>query len=850
MDGRLQENLSLKQQDYIAPFLWLHGENDELIVKEIDRIHESGIRSICIESRTHEDFAGDGWWSDVELILKECEKRQMHLWILDDKHFPSGYANGIFEEKYKDLQAWGITEAHVDVAGPVNEGSVMCDTWLTSPEDEFVAILACKHVPNSDSLTGEVIDITDGISDGMVYFNLPEGMWRIVFLIKTRSGIASYCRAFCDMLNPKTIDLFIEEVYESHYQHFAPYFGNTLRGFFSDEPGFKNDSAHSNILPTGVAFAHYPWRDGLIDALTNELGEDAKKMLPGIWFSFDNGYTEKIRWAYMDTITKEYKHNFCDKIGGWCRKHGVEYIGHVIEDNNAHAKTNYGTGHYFRALEGQDMSGIDVVLHQILPGLTECSSAGAVSYRHMNQEFFHYYLGKLASSLAHMDPLKKGRAMCEIFGAYGWAEGTKVMKYLMDHMLVRGVNYFVPHAFSPKPHDPDCPPNFYDTGENPEYRYFLHQMNYLNRMCHILSDGVHVPTCAILYDAEAQWINGDYLPLEKVGKALYDNLLDYDIIPADYLDRIDENGKLNNEAYPLILVPYSSHLPQEVLDKLSTLKTKVLFVTDEPCKTVKGFEAVCLNDLPCLLTGQGLRDISSECDNKFLRYYHCVRNGAQFYMLSNEDTACTINTTLKLSAFAGGDYIEYDAFENTAVRRNSKNGDVSICLPPYNSVVLIFGEVSFDGVDADKEKVFVSEEKLNISFDISIAKENDKDFRYYKTTDKLSSLTGKDGLPHFSGHAKYKGSFSVKKESGYVLDLGNVGEIAELDINGKALGVKLIPPYVFDISSAVRPGSNEITVTTTSHSGYEKRDGFSRYMLFEPSGLLGPITLKSYKNNR
>ena len=87
----------------------------------------------------------------------------------------------------------------------------------------------------------------------------------------------------------------------------------------------------------------------------------------------------------------------------------------------------------------------------------------------MENEFFHYYLGKLASSLAHIDEKKKGRAMCEIFGAYGWAEGTKIMKYLMDHMLVRGINYYVPHAFSPKPNDTDCSPNFYDTGKNPPY---------------------------------------------------------------------------------------------------------------------------------------------------------------------------------------------------------------------------------------------------------------------------------------------------------------------------------------------------------------------------------------------
>ena len=33
MDLRLQDNLQGKQQDYIAPFLWLHDEDDELIIR-------------------------------------------------------------------------------------------------------------------------------------------------------------------------------------------------------------------------------------------------------------------------------------------------------------------------------------------------------------------------------------------------------------------------------------------------------------------------------------------------------------------------------------------------------------------------------------------------------------------------------------------------------------------------------------------------------------------------------------------------------------------------------------------------------------------------------------------------
>ena len=110
------------------------------------------------------------------------------------------------------------------------------------------------------------------------------------------------------------------------------------------------------------------------------------------------------------------------------------------------------------------MAGIDVVLHQIIPGLAEYINAASVGYQIADPEFFHYTLAKLGASHAHLQGLKQGRAMCEIYGAYGWAEGLKTMKWLTDHMLVRGINFFVPHAFSPKFPDPDCPPYFMAAG--------------------------------------------------------------------------------------------------------------------------------------------------------------------------------------------------------------------------------------------------------------------------------------------------------------------------------------------------------------------------------------------------
>src|SRR5699024_5741393 len=125
--------------------------------------------------------------------------------------------------------------------------------------------------------------------------------------------------------------------------------------------------------------------------------------------------------------------NFTKVLSDWCHEHDVEYIGHLIEDNGSHTRLGYGAGHYFRALDAEDMAGIDVVLNQIMPGMDNTWFKSMTSSG-WDGEFFHYGLAKMGASLGHLDPKKHGRVMSEVFGAYGWSEGLTLMKFIADHM--------------------------------------------------------------------------------------------------------------------------------------------------------------------------------------------------------------------------------------------------------------------------------------------------------------------------------------------------------------------------------------------------------------------------------
>lgn len=110
MNKRLEEIQHGECGSHILPFLWMKGEDNLTIREELDQIEACGIREICLESRPYPDFCGPRWWETMDYLVPEAKKRGLKLWILDDRKFPTGYANGGFE-RHPELQKIG--RAHV-----------------------------------------------------------------------------------------------------------------------------------------------------------------------------------------------------------------------------------------------------------------------------------------------------------------------------------------------------------------------------------------------------------------------------------------------------------------------------------------------------------------------------------------------------------------------------------------------------------------------------------------------------------------------------------------------------------------------------------------------------------------
>lgn len=855
MDSRLNDVLQGKEDNYLFPFYWQHGNHTELIPEQVERIFNSGCRALCVESRPHPDFCGDGWWRDMDIILREAKKRDMQVWLLDDDQFPTGHAGGLIETKYPHLRQWTVIETHVDVCGPMKDGAVIFQK--ENEENILIGAYAYKRYYDEDERCEfEGIDLRDCIDfeNGYINWDVPDGVWRIFCYYKSRRGGK---KGYIDMINPESVRVLIDAVYESHYEHYKDYFGNTFVGFFTDEPCFGNeaftkmkDDRGFYDAKLGTPGLSFPWNETVEERMTEKLGFSPVPYLNLLWYE-DDGNGDKqseIRYAYMDTITELYNECFTKQLADWSHEHGVMYIGHIIEDMNCH--TRGGVGHFFRALEWQDMSGMDIVLHQIMPGMEHLVHTATCGQNFCGGEFFHYIIGKLCASLAHLTPHMKGRAMCEVFGAFGYGEDSPFMKYMMDYLLVRGMNYFVPHAFSSKYPDHDCPPHFGAEGHDPSFDAFCELMKYTNKAAHLLYGGVHKANAAILYHVDGEWASryDNAMTMEPIATRLYDAHIDFDIVWSDILDRATvKDGKLciHEESFDCLVIPYADHMPRSLLEKLGALIDKgavLFFINGLPENASFKSEVLTLDELVPTMQSRGMTDVTVDGDFPLLRIYHTVRDGQDIFMLVNEDVKKSADTTLHLPV--SGEYARIDLLGELYTSGRSEGGELRINLLPNQSQIIIFGS----GANFDCEYKFTKSVEFEPSFKLELAHSSDlSDFKCAGEFSEFFNITSPKFDPNFSGLMRY--SFKINAQRGgrkILLDLGGVGQNAKLSLNGRELGIRISQPYAFDVTDALVDGENEVVVTVGNTLVRDTPDYFSRYLLLAPSGLFGKISLEYF----
>lgn len=866
--------------NYILPFLWMKGESKEVIAQELDKIQECGIGAICVESRPHPDFAGPKWWEDMAFIIAECKKREMKLWILDDAHFPTGYANGLIKDKYPERKKHYLNYNMVNVWGKQGKVSIPVGAMIRplvsfldigKPMDleeraknRLVAVVAYPLRDKNSLAEGGAIDLTDLVQGEVLEYEFPRDNYRVfvVYDTCTDGGNPDYI----NMMDFESVSTQIEAVYEPHYAHFKEEFGKTIAGFFSDEPPMGNMNGFDEDVQIGNPKMPLPWSGMLKERFASKYGESWRTKLAYLWNeTAEMDQCPQVRYAFMNLVTELYRDNFSRQLGEWCAAHNVEYIGHIVEDGNLHQRLGSGIGHFFRAMEGQHMSGIDVISDQVVVGDEGYIRSGAIR---RDGGFFHYGLAKLGASAGHLDPKKKGRTMCELFGASGWETGVRNMRFILDHLLVRGINYLVPHAFSMNEYpDWDCPPHFYARGNNPQFRYFVKLMKYANRMCHLLQGGSHVANVAVLYPGDCEW-GGKAMELQVVSKVLQQAQIEFDVVPADLLaeaaviSRDGERFTINGQSFSWLVVPECEGVPESVVSFMEKgFGNQVVFVNRKP-RSVWGREAACgeglagetvdLDSLAEYLKERRVEAVFLTSPWKDLVYYH-YQGEHETFMFHNENAFDTFRGRIALPITHGAVY--YDGMEDACyalpVQKEDGRCYVELELRPFNACVI------FDRDSSGLPQYQMLSEKLSAC---GVQTVLDGPWKYALATEKQFPNAADGGemeklgpvsdfQPKFGGHVFYEKSFALaEKPKKAYLEFTEVHECLELYVNEVRIGDALCMPYVFEVTEALASGVNRVRAIVTSspdrdQANYPEHPYKLDHHVTEPVGLCGEVRL-------
>lgn len=438
------------------PFWFL---NDKLEKSELRRqledFNEKGVNGVVLHPRIGlpDDFEylSEDYFDIFKFIVKTAKKLDMRIVLYDEAMYPSGSAHGGVVRHNPDFASVGIC-----LAKNRSDGKVIAEL----PNGYFIVSKKCG---------GTIRGIHYGEDDGEASAPLS-----------------------ADILNPKAVDKFIELTHERYYSHLSEYFGNTITGFFTDEPC---------ILGRG-ADGFFEWTEGLENDILSRGGK--LEELGGLFNGQENSTTE----IYRQLITERLNNTYYLKLSQWCEAHGVSLMGHPKESDDIDEQK------YFH-IPGQDL-----VFRWVSP------ESGAITGVHSVQ-------AKCTSDFARHTGRRRNSNEC--FGVCSregipWYLTAGDMKWFIDWLGVRGVNMFIPHAFyysvEGKRKD-ERPP---DAGPNniwwEHYRYFS---DYMKRISYIMTDSVNCAKTAVLCKSGAM----------NTARDFYENQIEFNYLPYSLLDNAE-----------------------------------------------------------------------------------------------------------------------------------------------------------------------------------------------------------------------------------------------------------------------------------------------------------------------
>lgn len=145
----------------------------------------------------------------MDIIIDEAKKRDMRVWILDDAHFPTGFANGWIRDKYLEHRKIYLKEEHLDVIGPQRNASIL-KSELMNDNEELLGVIASRRVDEGEAVDDTLLDLSDNVKGDFIYWDIPDGYWRVFLIIVTSEG--GWKSDYLNPINPVSSRVLIDDL--------------------------------------------------------------------------------------------------------------------------------------------------------------------------------------------------------------------------------------------------------------------------------------------------------------------------------------------------------------------------------------------------------------------------------------------------------------------------------------------------------------------------------------------------------------------------------------------------------------------------------------------------------------
>ena len=790
-----------------------------------------------------------------------------------------GYDSGVLAGLFAPPSTIHIAQLHLSPEAKVNQFEVKAGFAVA--KDYYALDVSAtddgKHVSPS-----QVVDLTEHVSEnGQLQWTPPAGSrWRMIRFGYSLTGKTNHpATEEATGLEVDKLDAgAVRDYLQTYLQQYRDVLGPELIG----ERGLRA------LLTDSTEVGAFNWTPQLLEHFRRLRGYDAKPWLPTITGVIVGSRTESDQFLYdfRRTIGELHTSEHYATIARVAHEHGLKVYGEALEG--------------WRPSLGDDM---DMRRHADYPMAAVWAVGNAADPKPI-------YLADMrgAASTAHLfgQSIVAAESLTSI--RQPWAHAPADLRRTIDLEFASGINRLVIHTSVHQPLDDKQPGmslrhigqffNRHETWASMARPW----IDYIARSSYLLQQGRFAADVAYFYGEEAP--TGPQTEQAYFGDVPSRYAYDF-INPSAVLEVLEvDNGDLVTPAGARYRVMYlagtSAHMSLPMLQRIAELVEAGATIVGEAPVGSPSLDDGADNYrtlVQSLWSGRGVtqvglgrviagRDVehalqvlgvlpdvdfdASDASNDVLFVHRQLRDGDIYFLHNRGHSGGKFTLRFRVSGKAPERWrADSGKIEPLSYRIDGEQTVVPLSFAANESYFVVFRTPAESNSRTVPEPRPLPVARLEGPWNVTF--EADRGAPVSASFAQLVALNehADPGIRYFSGLATYSKTFSTPANhrlgDPLLLDLGRVGELAEVRLNGQMLGVVWHAPFRLDIGSAVTAEENQLEIRVANlwvnrligdaqpnaeKIGFTLMPTYRADAPLRPSGLIGPVQLMIAGQNR